>query len=201
MMGRFRLDVRQASRDLLLVFVGLLGLNAAFFAFFVRPRLGEYRTLTTENAPRLQEMERREAEVRAREEYLRGLEQAENDLGRLRKEILSTREERMISVQMELAGLAQQFSVNMEQVQYQNEKSEEEGLDRFAMVVPLQGGYANLRRFIQAVENSDRFLVVERVALAEGEEGGVLLTMNITLATYFNLPEALKEGRAGGRRA
>ena len=201
MMRRFRFDVRQASRDLLLVFLCLLGLNAAFFAFFVRPRLGEYRTLTTANAPRLQEMGRREAEVRKREEYLSGLEQAENDLGRLRKEILSTREERMISVQRELAGLAQQFSVNMEQVQYQNEKSEEEGLDRFAMVVPLQGGYANLRRFIQAVENSDRFLVVERVALAEGEEGGVLLTMNITLATYFNLPEALKEGRAGGRRA
>ncbi len=69
-----------------------------------------------------------------------------------------------------------------------------QGLERFAMVVPLQGGYANLRHFIQAVESSDKFLVVERVAIDRAKDGGVLLQMNITLATYFDASGLLDDG-------
>ena len=57
------------------------------------------------------------------------------------------------------------------------------------ITVPLEGGYSALRRFLQAVEHSSKFLLVERVALGKGKEGGVLLQLNITLATYFNAPE------------
>jgi Tfp pilus assembly protein PilO len=58
------------------------------------------------------------------------------------------------------------------------------------MVVPLEGGYANLRKFLQAVESSSKFLVIEQVALAQGHEGGAILQLNIALATYFDDPEA-----------
>ncbi len=54
---------------------------------------------------------------------------------------------------------------------YDNEMLVDEELDRLVMTVPLEGGYANLRQFLQAVEKSDKFLVVERVALAEGQRG------------------------------
>ncbi len=196
-MAAIRWDIRQASQELLVVFLSLLGVNALFFALFVRPRLEEHHTLTNANAPRLQELSRRETAVGAREAYLQGLQQAEDDLTRLRKEILQTRDERMIEAEEELARLAEQFNINMDQVQYQNSILQDEGLDRFAMTVALQGGYANLRRFIHAVEESKTFLVIERVALAEGVEGGVLLTLNITLATYFDLPELQKQLRPG----
>jgi len=62
--------------------------------------------------------------------------------------------------------------------------------------VPLEGGYHNLRGFIQAVESSSQFLVIERVVLVRSKEGGVLLQLNITLATYFDAPE-LRRARAG----
>ena len=58
------------------------------------------------------------------------------------------------------------------------------------MIVPLQGGYAALRQFLNAVEESDKFLLVERVVLAQGQDGGVLLQLNITLTTYFDAPPA-----------
>ena len=61
-------------------------------------------------------------------------------------------------------------------------------LDKLIMVVPLQGNYASLRAFLQAVEDSEKFLLVERVALAEARQGGVMLELNITLATYFDAP-------------
>ena len=62
--------------------------------------------------------------------------------------------------------------------------------------VPLEGGYANLRKFLQAVEGSDKFLVVERVALARGKQGGRMLDLNISLATYFMAsPELVRRKR------
>lgn len=199
---RTRWDIRQASQELLVVFVVILLANGAFYTFLVRPRVQTYTALTTANAPKIAELERREKAVEAREAYLQGLEQAEDDLQRLRKDILQTRDQRMISVQEELWDLAQDFNINIDQVTYQNEILPDEGIERFAMTVPLKGGYGNLRKFIQAVEESDRFLVVERVALAEGEEGGVLLQLNITLATYFDLPDfEHKPAGRGARRA
>lgn len=194
-----RWDIRQASRELWIVFATLLFANAAFYFVLVRPRVDEHAALTTANAPKIAELERREKTVEAREAYLQGLEQVQDDLRRLRSEVLQTRDERMISVQEDVWDLAQDFNIDIEQVTFQNEVLEEEGIDRYAMTVPLRGGYANLRRFIQAVEESDTFLVVERVALGEGEEGGVLLQLNITLATYFDLPEFERERKAAGR--
>ena len=61
------------------------------------------------------------------------------------------------------------------------------------MIVPLEGGYQNLRSFIQAVESSEQFIVVERVQLGRSNEGGVMLQLNITLATYFDAPELRKQ--------
>lgn len=191
-------DIRQMSRELLVVFAVLLALNGAFYLFLLRPRLAEYHTLSEENKDGTDALDRREEQVRKREAYVQGLEQAKTDLERLRNDVLSTRDQRMIEVQQELADLAQQFNIDMEEVTYANEILEDEGIERFAMTVPLEGGYANLRKFLHAVENSEEFLVIERVALAEGDEGGVVLSLTITLATYFDLPKkALAPGEAG----
>ena len=75
-----------------------------------------------------------------------------------------------------------------------------ERLDRLEMVVPLEGGYVNLRKFLQAVEESDKFLLVERVALAQGKQGGRLLDLTISLASYFSAPEEVLAAQDRGRR-
>ena len=126
--------------------------------------------------------------------------QAELDLRRLRQEVLARREDRMIEVQLELKKLADQFSIDLDSVTFDNELLHDEELDKLVMVVPLEGGYANLRRFLQAVESSDKFLVVERVALGEGKHGGVMLQLSISLATYFDGPLELKRVNERERR-
>ena len=186
---RFRLDIRQVSKSLLIVYLVLIIVNGAFYLLMTRPKGMEYLSLTQRNAPQMQALRQRTAGVEGREAYLAALDKAESDLEHWRKEILSTKRRRMIKVQLELAKLARQFSINHDMVNYDPpERLEDEGVERFGMVVPLEGGYQNLRSFIQAVENSDKFLVVERVALIQGREGGVLLQLNITLATYFDAP-------------
>ncbi len=199
-----RFDLRQMARQILTAYLALAAANVLAYALLVRPRAQTHRRILAESAPARERLKEREAEVKAREDASAALDKAKADLESLRKDVLSTRDRRMIDVQLELARLARQFDINLQRVQYDNKKLEEEGLERFAMVVPLTGGYANLRKFLQAVETSDKFLVIEQVALATGHEGGVLLDLNITLATYFDDPEAraaLALRRRGGRRA
>ena len=199
----FRFDVRQAGRILLVAYVSLALINAMFFLLLTRPKVFEYRTMTDKTAPLVLALSNRETQVDDLEEYLLRLEQAQADLHRLREEILATKNRRMIPVQLELERLAQQFQINSDQVTYENQILEDEDLERFGMVVPLQGGYQNLRSFIQAVESSQQFLVIERVNLVRSREGGVLLELNITLATYFDAPELRKvrpEPRRGSPR-
>jgi Tfp pilus assembly protein PilO len=185
---RLRLDVRQAGRQILIVLAALYLVNAVAYFALVRPKVREYEDLKTSSQPRFQALDAREAQVVALESYLAGVERAVSNLRVFREEKLSTRSERMVVVQAELARLAEQFGIDLDAVTYHNLYLKDEELDRFAMVVPLEGGYANLRRFLEAVENSEEFLVVERVALGENQEGGVLLQLDITLATYFNVP-------------
>jgi Tfp pilus assembly protein PilO len=197
---RIKFDIRQAGKRLTIV-LGLWAVaNAAFFFLAVRPNVSQYESLQEGTAPQQMMMAQLQAEVDERETYLAALQEAGRDLKTLRDDVLSTREQRMIDVQLEFKELADRFSIDVEHVTFNNELLQEEELDTLVMVVPLEGGYANLRKFLRAIENSSKFLVVERVALGQGKHGGVMLELNITLATYFDAPESVKQANRQSRR-
>ena len=202
---RLKFDIRQAGRPILFVLLVWFLLCAAFYLVLARPQVQRYRNLVENSDPQRQALAARRAEVERRETYLEGLQQAERDLAHLREQVLSTRDLRLVSVQRELTRLCDQFNIDLQTVTLDHDDLLDEELDRMVMVVPLEGGYANLRKFLQAVESSDEFLLVEKVGLGKGKEGGVMLQLNITLATYFDLPEELKrkleKRRRGVRRA
>ncbi len=189
-------DIRQAAGKIAAGLVVLMLLNLGVWIAAVRPRISELKNLREQSQPRLEALRKRNAEVEVGEKYLATLEQTTADLLSLRQDVLSTGQQRLVQVQLELANLAEQFNIDNDSVDTQTEYLASEGLERFAMVVPLQGGYANLRHFIQAVESSDKFMVIERVAMDRSKDGGVLLQMNITLATYFDAPWLLDGGRS-----
>jgi Tfp pilus assembly protein PilO len=203
---KVRFDVRANGRQAAVALALGLALNAGAYFGLVRPHVLEADRLERESEPRLQQVKKREAEVAAKEQFVKAVETASKDLVSLRQDVLSTKRQRMIAVQLEVAELASQFGINLERVQYEGAVAEvvgKEGLERFGMKVPLKGGYAALRKFLQAVEASDEFLVIEQVAIEnrQGEQG---LELNITLATYFDAPELREQAaprRGGGRRA
>lgn len=201
MMRRLRrLDIRQAGRRILVALGGLALLNGAIYFVLTQPAVREYRRLTEGREPFRKLNERREV-VEDHEGFLQAVQLAEQNLESLREEILSTRNRRMVAVQAELARLCDRFGIDLDSVGFSSELLLDVGLDRLAMNVPLEGNYASLRKFLQAVEDSDKFLVVERVSLARGKEGGSMLGLNITLATYFTAPRGLIERqRARDRR-
>ena len=186
---RPRFDIREASGIVFILLGALLLANVAISVVVVRPKVVRYRQLTDLSSPQLQVVKTREKEVAQKEDYRKSLEKARDEMKRLAGDVLSTRQRRMIGVQLEINKLARSFGIASDQVHYENESVDNGALERFGSVVPLAGGYADLRKFIQAVESSDNFLVIERVALGSGKSSDVL-QLDITLATYFISPDA-----------
>lgn len=187
MSGRFKFDVRQHTRKLVATSVVWAVVAGGLHLAFVRPKVRQYQELTDRSGPQLRALQRQTAEVEAREAFYEALEKAKADLAYLRREVLATRETRMIDVEREVAELCVRFGIDLLSVNFDNDLLPEAGLDKVIMVVPLVGDYTNLRRFLQAVESSDKFIIVEKVALDEGREGGVQLQLSVTLASYFEL--------------
>ncbi len=194
-----KFDIRRAGKILAIVFGSLVLVNMMFYFFLTRQRISEFEQLNSASSPLIQQLKDYERVVVNKEAFLQAVQKAESDLVQLRDEFLKTRERRMIEVQAELERLTNMFQISLDQVQFDQEVLADEGVERFAMVVPLEGGYQNLRRFLSAVEKSDKFLIVERVALATGAEGGVMLQLQITLATYFELREGRLQASIGRR--
>lgn len=195
-------DIRQHGRVILIVLAALVVANVAVRIGVVNPRAAERVRLENDALPRITEYREFKTYVDSKEAFRDALEQAKGDLTTLRNDVLSIRHRRMVPVQVEIARLAERFRINLEEVRTENEVLDDEELDYMRMVVPLEGGYENLRQFIQAVENSEEFLVIEQVAIDEATDGSALLELNITLATYFDLPPAIRERleRRGDRR-
>ena len=184
-----RFDIREASGKILAAGFALLLANVAVAVLLVHPKIVKMRQLSDESSPQRQEISAREREVAKREAYLASIENARDGIQHFASDVLSTRQSRMIGVQLQIAKLLKEFGIAFDRVQYENETIEDGALERFGIVVPLAGGYSNLRKFIQAVESSKNFLVIERVTLGTGKTGDVV-DLDITLATYFMAPDA-----------
>ena len=182
-----RFDIREASGIILLVAAGVLVANVAATVFAVRPRVARHHQLTDTSSPQALLVKTRETEVAGKEAHRAELEKARDEMKRLAVDVLSTRDRRMISVQLEVMDLVKDLGISSDRVQY--EAPQEGPLERFGIVVPLEGGYSSLRKFIQKLEASQNFLVVERVQLGSGKNPDVV-ELDITLATYFVAADA-----------
>ena len=197
---KLHFDIRRQGLPLWITLGTLIVLNVIVWAVLVRPKSVEYNDRVAGGKAELELNEFRDKVLKS-EEFHHALGQAEEDLAVLREQRLGTRDERIVEIQQELTRLCREFGIDLATVSYKNERLIEQGLDRFAMIVPLEGGYANLRRFLQAIESSDQFLVVERVQLGGQREAmGASLQLNITVGSYFRiaLPPAKAKRRSTG---
>ena len=120
------------------------------------------------------------------------LSAASGDLESFYGETLGNRN-RQIEVIRERNEIASSFGVLPTRVNYTNAEEEDQPVERFTMSFPLQGNYASLRFFLNTIERSDNFLIIDGVELeGSGEERE--LSMRITVTTYFYLSSKESEG-------
>lgn len=195
--GRF--DVREKSGTLSIVVLVWLGLNLAIALLVNAPRAKEV-TLKDEQALRVasQIANKTDDVERLRDEYAR-ITSGNTGLDNFYDVVLSTKQLRLVSFQRELREIAKQFNINFESVNYNRENFAKEKVAKFDAMTPLSGSYANLREFVERIERSENFIVIEQIQLANSKEGGIILSLGINLATYFvdpEIPEPVVPGQA-----
>jgi len=82
-------------------------------------------------------------------------------------------------------ALARRANVRYQTATFSYDPAQTEGpVSRLETKIILQGGYEELRRFIFDLETSPEFLIIDGLALAQGEAGQPL-TVTLELSTYF----------------
>ena len=113
---------------------------------------------------------------------------ARSEVSRVYDEMLSSKAERMTSIQREVRALAKARGLDPDRIDYKATDVKGTGLVRFTVTFPLKGEYATLEDFVKAVEESPNFLIVDQISLNEAE--GKDLVLEVNLATYFQAPDA-----------
>jgi Tfp pilus assembly protein PilO len=192
-------DVREKAAVIAGVIVVLLGLNVAFWFLVNVPRSSRVIDLEQAVGRASAQLAIKEKDVASlREHYTRVME-GRASLDRFYADVLSTKQERLISFQKEIRDIANKFHINLETITYPREEYPKDKVTKFTATMPLTGSYEGLREFIDTVEKSDNFIVIEGIQLANSKEGGVVLSMSIQLSTYFVDPDIREPDTGGGR--
>lgn len=85
-------------------------------------------------------------------------------------------------------ALARKTNLRYEAGTFADDQTIKDGrVGRLQAKIVLQGDYESLRRFIFDLEMSQEFIIIDSVALAQGESGRAL-TFNLELSTYYRRP-------------
>lgn len=161
--------------------------NLLILTIFTLPREGWLRKLESKADALGLRIEKERKELVQRKEREERFKEFRRQVESFYAETLRRKEEGLVDILGAVEGLAKKFRVKKESIQYHHEIIEEDKVILFEITFPLRGSYANLRRFINQIENSKYFLIIDRVELSNPEEKGYNLKLNIKLSTYFSL--------------
>jgi hypothetical protein len=146
-----------------------------------RARSAEARAAAA--AQELQAAERDDADARGITE---GRDRTQLALSAFYKEVLpSSHAEARQATFLRLTQLAEQH--HLEQARRNTDPTQEKdsNLARLEISMTLEGNYDDIRRFIYHVETGSDFIVIDSIALRQGEDVGSPLTLALELSTYY----------------
>jgi Tfp pilus assembly protein PilO len=196
-----RIDVRRDVGKIAGVLAALLVANLAFYLLLVYPRTSETAALESERDTFHETLKA----LRERTEGLRAAHkkvvEQEEALERFYGETLGTKHAKLVPAQREINVIGKEFGIDPKEVGYRYEDKVAGRVERCVISLPLEGGYTNLRQFIERVENSENFFVIDHISLSGTQEGGSKLNLSVQVATYFDAPwlVELQEARSTGR--
>jgi hypothetical protein len=95
---------------------------------------------------------------------------------------LKNRTEGIVGLRKELAELLKQINIFKIDINYSNTPIEKYNLHEVSVILPIEGNYINIRKFINLIENSKNFMVINGISLAESKQQ---LKLDIKLSAYF----------------
>jgi Tfp pilus assembly protein PilO len=184
------------------VYIGLLllALNTIAFLFIVLPEKQKISKLQTSFSQQRNQIGGQQNDLKVLRRRLSALQKAQKDLDIIYNQVLAQKKVGVTAIRQELQDLAGSLSVERGALNYDYDDLPEYGLRHFSLSVPVEGAYREIRRFINDIERSQYFLILDRVDLSAEKESksGESVTLNFQLSTYLR-DEELKTNAARRR--
>lgn len=190
--------VYREKRRLILPLAVLAVANIAALVLIVFPLSRRVATTEQRAHDTTTRLMRATQEYRAAHATLEGRERTDKQLARFYAEVLPKDQTaaRRITY-LKLAQLARDADLLYDRRSFDVEPMEKDSaLTRMDIEVPLQGEYADMRRFIHTLETAPEFIVIRDVQLAKSKDpksSGLTLTLNLT--TYYQTTDGLDRDR------
>lgn len=178
------------KRALVLPLVALALANAAVY-FFVRPSLERSteaaRRRATVIGAELASAVQAEATMKAAVE---SQDKAREDLSQFEQRVLpADQASARRLLYLRVAEMADDSNLVFDRRTLSETREPETTLARLDMSLQLEGTYADVRRFLHAVESAKEFLVVRDLGLGESPEGEGFVRLSVTVSTFFKGPD------------
>ena len=184
--------------------------NAAAFTVYRLGYAGDVQTLKRELEREKKQLQTQEQERHQQEALLARAKANRDRIDLLYRDRFSTRRQRLTSVNAEVRRLAKQAGLEPRAITFPEETIDDYGLVKRSFIFPVEGSYPALRRFINLLEQSNSFLILEEINLNQGGGGGQesgALRISLKLSTLFRneaatpvppVPPARRARTAGG---
>ncbi len=189
------------KRSLLIVLGVLLAINVAFFLTYrvrYQQRIQALDvTLDQANAA----LEAARSRKAAAEQTLTGYKSTTADIQRIYNEVWSTPQRRLTSMILEIRDLENRSRMVPRSTSFtQQVEKKEFGTRAMTMNFMVRGTYAQVRQFINLLELSQNFVVIDQIMLADPTDETQLLNLNIQIKTLFHEPldPSEQSARRGG---
>jgi Tfp pilus assembly protein PilO len=116
------------------------------------------------------------------------LGQIEKDCNQFYEEQFLGEEVGSSTVVADLTAIAKKAGLEARNVTYKPTELDKRNVIEFAIAATVEGNYASIVGFINGLEQSKRFYLMENLALASGQGGA--LKLNLQLKTYFRVKRA-----------
>ena len=160
-----------------------IGINLLVFTFYVIPNRSKVANLQAQYAGIRQDALEQQRHIKDLQMRLLRLQEAEKDLKYLYGTVLLPKKSGVMDIRLELEGLAQDLKVKRSDFSYSYGSIPDLHLQEFKVSVPIEGSYGDIRRFINSIERSQHFLILDRVDLTSVRED--VLSLSFGVSTYL----------------
>lgn len=174
------------KRRLVIPLLAGLALNVVLFAGVVYPLRARVQSREARAGAAMQELQAAEREDADARGITQGRDRTDTALKAFYKDVLpSSHAEARQATFLRLTQLAEQHDLEQSRRSTDPKQDRESSLARLQISMTLRGSYENIRRFIYQVETGNDFIVIDSIALQQGEEAGAPLQLALGLSTYY----------------
>lgn len=163
--------------------IGLIFLNVPLYFLFVQP---EVEADASESA----KIDQARLQIRQRISSIKTLKELESKLAASRqnyneftRHYLFSRDNASSELIRELTQICTQAGLLRNRAAYRPDNEPQFGMQRVSITLPIEGSYANVRKFLNILESRPKFIIVESMTLESENEGTGLIRMSMNLST------------------